>query len=376
MAVRPEAASATQHILHYDNFPPVYTKIQLPENSHFYRGYDATHAAVSERPAYYAHRADIANGHGAQTDAHRVGLFRTTRPLQLYDLRYIAALLREHIRQRNAARDRNGAANAGIHAASLALGLCSFHAQLALFRARYSDALEAPEFAERLAAMERYARDPPANGNPVELEGVRIAEGANDAELIALLSDLFGDDVDGYISPQLSSPYHAAEGGYLNAELVIFNPLRSGIAEVPLGDAETAEALRDLRHYPILALLASRPGEYHMECYAYAEVRVPEPKGHELGAAAARRGPEHASVVFDEGGPRYKAIRARAAEIADAWKHSSGLYWQKAGYAHPNPIFRCSPWNLGPDGSLMGLKESPAALPEDKKDIKRSAWEL
>lgn len=348
-ARRPRGAATPPHVLHYDAFHAVYAKIQLPENSHFYRGYDATRAAVSERPAYYAYSADIANGHGAPSDAHRVGLFRTTRPLQLYDLRYIAALLREHIRQRNAARDRNGAANAGIHAASLALGLCSFRAQLALFRARYSESLDAPEFAERLAAMERYARDPPANANPVELEGVRISEAANDAELVALLSDLFGDEVDGYIAPQLSSPYHAAEGGYLNAELVIFNPLRSGIAEVPLGDAETAEALRDLRHYPILALLASRPGEYHMQCYAYAEVRVPEPKRRAPG-------PEHASAVFDEGGPRYEAIRARATEIADAWKHSSGLHWQNAGYAHPKPIFRFSPWNLGPDGTLQDLK--------------------
>jgi len=25
---------------------------------------------------------------------------------------------------------------------------------------------------------------------------------------------------------------------------------------------------------------------------------------------------------------------------------------EPAGYAHPKPIFRCSPWNIGPDGTL------------------------
>ena len=349
--------AATPHMLVYDAFPPIYTGIRLPENSYFYRGYDTAYAAVSERPAYYSPALKIANGYGNKNDRHTVGVFRTTRPLRLYDIRYLSALLREYIRQRDAARDPDGAANAAIHTASLALGLCSFRAQLALFRLRYRANLTEPSIAESLAAMESYEKNPPANRNPVELEGVRVGEGTNDAELAVLLARLFGHTVDGYIAPAIQTPYHTEKGGWLNSEIMIFNPRRSGITEVP-GGPEALVALRDLRVYPIRALLESDPDSYHMECYDYARVYAPPPRAvGGSGGTSSRSQPPilHASAILDAGGRRYAALRKRMEISADAWAQS--LPWPSAGFQHPNPIHRCSPWNIGPDGSLQELKE-------------------
>lgn len=358
------ADAAPPHMLHYDAFHPVYTPIRLPENSYFYRGYDATYAAVSARAAYYTPRLEIANGYGNQTDRHRVGLFRTTRPLRLYDLRYISALLREYIRQYDAAKDPDGGANACIHTASLALGLCSFRAQLALFRKRYRGALDEPATARGLAAMERYEQNPPARRNPVELEGVRVAECTNDAELVAMLARLFGHVADGYIAPATPSPYHAEKDGVLNAELLIFNPIRSGIAQVP-DDPESLRALRGMRQYPIRALLECEPGAYHMECYEYARVYTSPPRRRGGGASSQERSPiAHASAILDAGGRRYAALRKRMERSADALVRS--LPWPTGGFQHPKPIVRCSPWNTGPDDRPAPLADAAAPSASDE----------
>lgn len=363
MAQRPDAATACPHILHHCFFYPVYTKIYLPANSYFYRGYDAAHAAVSDRPAYYAATAEVAEGYGAQTARHRIGLFRTTRPLVLYDIRYVSVILREYIRQRKAPkmpderdRERDREIQSGIYTALLALGLCSFSAQLGLVRERYA-------VNERLSAMESYARSPPAGCNPVELEGVRVSEGENDAELIALLAELFTgtEAADGYISPNLKSPYHIENGGILNSELVIFNPERGGIVQVTDENLADCAPLERVRDYPIRVLLEATE-DYHIGCYNYAKIYPPAiaARPHCKRQTDLERTLGHASAIFDAGGSRYAAIRAKSAAIAAAWKQV--LPWPKSKLHIRHPIMRCSPWDLGPDGSLRELKD-PAPTP-------------
>jgi hypothetical protein len=356
MAQRPEAANASPHILQYDSFPPVYSKIYLPANSYFYRGYDTGYAAVSDRPAYYTASTEIANGYGAQTARHSVGIFRTTRPLVLYDIRYISVILREYIRQRKvpetpAERARDSDIQAGIYTASLALGLCSFSAQIGLIRQRYAKeiALGNPLVTEPLLAMESYARVPPQGGNPIELEGVRIADGENDSTLVAFLAELFTgpEAADGYIAPSMKSPYHTEKGGILNSELLVFNPRLSGIVQVPFASAEDIAALKNVREYPIRVLLETI-GNYHIGCYGYAKIYIPAQRGGNETRSRRKRPTDlermlcHASVIFDAGGPRYAAIRAKSAAIAAAWKQA--LPWPTSKLHIRHPIIRCSPW--------------------------------
>jgi hypothetical protein len=66
----------------------------------------------------------------------------------------------------------------------------------------------------------------------------------------------------------------------------------------------------------------------------------------------------HASVIFDEGGPRYEAICARAAAMADAWKQSLG---DSISYLHcSEPIILRVPSQTAPSA------EAPD--PQDKKE--------
>ena len=378
MAQRPESANACPHILHHHSFRPIYSKICLPANSHFYRGYDAEHAAVSDRPTYYTPYAKEAKSHGAQTTRHCVGLFRTTRPLAIYDIRYIAVILREYIRQRNAPGTpseslREHAIQSGIYTATLALGLCSFGAQLELLYARYktANALGDPAIKASLSAMELYSRASQKCGNPVELEGVRIAEGENDSEFVALLADLF-PEADGYIAPSLKSPYRAENDGTLNEELVIFNPQRSDIKQVPIATNADRVALDNVRGYPINALLG--PNEsYFIGCYDYEKIYIPESecgdtcdgkraRGSRKRPAHLKRMLGHASAIFDAGGPDYAAIRAKSVAISAAWKQA--LPWPAPRMYFPRPIMRCSPWLI------------PEPVAPDPEYKPRSVWEL
>jgi hypothetical protein len=50
---------------------------------------------------------------------------------------------------------------------------------------------------------------------------------------MAFLKTLFEDFIDGFVSPELHSPFHTEKEGRMIAEMIIFNPARSGIIPVP-----------------------------------------------------------------------------------------------------------------------------------------------
>jgi hypothetical protein len=67
----------------------------------------------------------------------------------------------------------------------------------------------------------------------VEQEGVRVAETTVDGITMAFLKGLFDGFVDGFISPPLYSPYHIEkENNIMSPEMIIFNPLKSGIKQL------------------------------------------------------------------------------------------------------------------------------------------------
>jgi hypothetical protein len=85
--------------LSMESFSPIFTSIDVPEDCYFYRGYNPQYPTVGHRPAYYTTQLGIAKSYADQFNTH-VGLFKTTRPLRIYDLRFIKHLLIEMLEQR------------------------------------------------------------------------------------------------------------------------------------------------------------------------------------------------------------------------------------------------------------------------------------
>ena len=199
-----------------DAFRPVHTVIELPTGSIWLRGYATNHPALSNRPAYFTTRFTVAKPY-ADRDGYTVGLFQAKRPLRVYDLRYLVHLLSDIIdqRQSNEARVSNL-----IKTWSLAFGMCSRQRQIALIRERFPT----QDLNARIESMQRSLTVRRKNDNPIELQGVRIAETANDIEAMIGLQVLF-PNIDGFIAPQLYSPYHTEKTDCLmNSELVLFRP--------------------------------------------------------------------------------------------------------------------------------------------------------
>lgn len=214
----------THYILEFDQFDPVFSVINLPADFVMLRGYSTKYSAISERPAYFTSHYDIASGY-VHDSSHVIGVFVTTRPLRLYDLRFIYILVREYIKQRKSNRRE---VLASIHTLTMAYGLCSFQTQMKLIEKRY--ATNPNLIKDQLQAMQTYLDHPTGEFNPVEVDGVRIAETSNDAYAVHVLKELFGNTVDGYIVPKLWSPFHIEKtGSKLNAEILLFNPENAGI---------------------------------------------------------------------------------------------------------------------------------------------------
>ena len=217
---------------YYDirRFPPVMgRRIILPTDTLMYRGYDMTFPSISSYPGYFG-MEETAKGYSS-IHGRRLGAFVTTHELRLYDLRYLMTLLPILFSGR---RSNEKDLIDVIMSTTLAFGLCSFHQQINLLHKRY------PSLNDPIAAMERFQKDHLTKiktmsilFNPAEPQGVRMAETTNDAEVLTFLKELLRGHVDGYIAPELISPFHEEKGGVMSAEIVIFDPIASGVVELP-----------------------------------------------------------------------------------------------------------------------------------------------
>ena len=209
-----------------DNFLPLYGKpIIIPAGAIMWRGFDPKFPAISDRPAYYG-AYNFAKGY-----ADKYGTtpkpFITTRPVKLLDVRYMKVLLSQLFDE-----NRHNLSDKNIFmATSISFGLCSLAHQIELFKERYKkiyftsdpqyDALKNGiiELEKILTPISIY-----------EKKGFRIAETANDAIVMGFLKELFNSEYDGYISPNIYTPFHIEKSNFiLNSELVLFEPSNSGI---------------------------------------------------------------------------------------------------------------------------------------------------
>jgi hypothetical protein len=209
-----------------DNFLPIYgNTITIPAGAIVWRGFNPKHPAISDRPAYYGSRTF------AQGYAERYGVsaqpFITSRPIRLLDIRYMKVLLSQLFEDNK----HNLSDKDIITATTISFGLCSLNNQIELFKDRYKLILKSPKpeydaIRNGLKSLEQIV-------NPYsyyEQKGYRIAETSNDAIVMGFLKELFSSLYDGYISPNIITPFHIEKANFLlNSELVLFDPINSGI---------------------------------------------------------------------------------------------------------------------------------------------------
>lgn len=120
-----------------------------------------------------------------------------------------------------------------------AFGICSFYHQMQLAKHYFN---MTREYVEIQKMLEYYNSFP---SKFIELEGVRIAETNNDGQVMVFLSELFKDLCDGFISPRIHTPYHYEKNGWMTEEIILFNPIKSGIVKTVVPTALTPKSVSD-----------------------------------------------------------------------------------------------------------------------------------
>lgn len=220
--------------LNWEEFAPVSgSLITLPENVHFWRGYSLNYPILSERPTYFGSKK-VAFGY-AELDTNlprELGCFKTTRPIRLLDYRYMKSLL-SHIFQLSQPKDLI------VMATIYAFGICSFYHQMQLakhyFRMTH----------EHVGIQKMFEYYNSFSSKFIELEGVRIAETDNDGQVVVFLSELFKDLCDGFITPRIQTPYYHEKNGWMPEEIILFNPIKSGIVKTIAPTALTPKPISD-----------------------------------------------------------------------------------------------------------------------------------
>jgi hypothetical protein len=80
------------YIFDYTSFTPVFgITITIPSTTLLYRSYDTSYDPVSEYPSYFGSK-ETASGY-LEKPTRKLGVFETSRSLNLLDLRYFKVLL-------------------------------------------------------------------------------------------------------------------------------------------------------------------------------------------------------------------------------------------------------------------------------------------
>jgi hypothetical protein len=225
--------------LDYDDFPIVINKtINIPAGCLLFRGYHVDSNPVSDLPAHFGSH-ELAQVYGSQ-DNHTTGMFVSNKELKLLDLRFIIMLLRELLNY----PDRKVALDV-FKPFIVSYGLCSLKCQLEILNEMIGDK---STILGKLAEIDKFYITYRESGeinpyiNPFEPAGIRL--GITDVDKLSVLSlkNLLSKyRVDGFIAPQLFSPFH--HNNRNREEIVIFDPHNSGIIQIPLTQKRLDKAL-------------------------------------------------------------------------------------------------------------------------------------
>jgi hypothetical protein len=222
--------------LDFNDFPIIINKaIVLPANTMLFRGYHADSNPVSNEPTHFG-TIDLALSYSEQP-SHKLGFFVPSKGLRLLDLRFIIILLREMFN-----RPVGNVNIVALRSLLISYGLCSLAAQLRELEIMVSGDYESmmTEYTQLNTYYKKYESDRESNIlaknintniNVFEPQGIRLGITTIDSLSILTLKTLLAQyDIDGFISPQLFSPFHFQNRN--REEIVIFDPKSSGLVLV------------------------------------------------------------------------------------------------------------------------------------------------
>jgi hypothetical protein len=238
--------------LDYDDFPLVINKtIDIPAGCLLYRGYHNDSTPISDLPAHFGSQqlAEIY----AQQPNHQLGMFVTNKTLKLLDLRFIIMLLRELLNYPDREVDINL-----FKPFVISYGLCSLKCQLELLHKALEDLSNISSQLENLDQFYITYNDTKTihpNINPFEPAGVRLGITNIDKLSVISLKNLFSKyDIDGFIAPQMFSPFHHDNRN--REEIIIFSPINSKIGQIQL-TTERLERSKKYEHKNIRQFLSN-----------------------------------------------------------------------------------------------------------------------
>lgn len=250
--------------INFESFSPVYGRaIYFPPKTVIYRSYDTAYDPVSDYPSFFGSRTTAS---GYLEKGRELGAFYSDKSLCLYDIRFMKVLLQRIITNFDNF-DRN--VLKCIKTLCLSFGMIAYAKQIELLEERYDPKLK--DIQARISNMKLWQKKLSSTKgfNPLQPDGVRVAETTNDAESVAILKQIFHKHIDGIIAPRLFSPFHYENQNQLAPEIVIFNPKHTGLIKL-----SSLPAFTEIETYPIDLYLTDNGYELHEYKYEQAHMKT------------------------------------------------------------------------------------------------------
>lgn len=345
---------AERELIFNEELTPLYGDfIEIPAHSLFWRGYNASFSAISDRPAYYSSR-EIAYAY-SQKDNARLGTFMNSRPLRLIDVRYLKVILRQLLDDIKVSMEYDQGSNKkeftkeeiiDIQLITASFGICSLHHQIEILKNlffshipphnRKNKILQMLETDENMKPLKNLITYQNEESFPiVEQQGFRIGETDIDAHTMLFLQYFFSGFADGFISPRLLSPYHIEKNGTMSPEMIILNPKASGIVEV-------AAPKEKLSKCSIEYLITKNRPHIILESGNFrTSIHLPKEEAPKKGGGKAPQ--DHPLNILEskiiEGDPKILTLCHMGISCAKRWEKNRVKLFQSELPAPSTPIF-------------------------------------
>lgn len=283
----------------FDAFDYTDEFIDFPKRTVFYRGIPAGVKEVVRDHPMYLSTTEVASHYGEV-----VGL-EFIHGVRLMDVRKMKNLLRLIITGRRTTL--SSTAEKALFYLCVSFGLVSYQRQWTLFQEYVQANGDAgdPEMAKLEAGLAAMAATDLTLTplNPLEPEGVRIAETTIDGHVMCILQELFQEVCDGFIAPRLFSPFHPQST--MHEEIVLWNP-KQHVRVVDPREKVTTHALEPLLRGSAVVMCYQdftrkiRCKEGGGVSWMNRDRYFEDPKKVQTGKRLAKAFAKHASVHFSK----------------------------------------------------------------------------
>lgn len=293
-------------------FPLYGDTIIIPENSVFWRGYLQKYP-LSTRPAYFG------TENTAKTYGDIYNAFTNSRPLRLLDIRFLKVILRQLFQENRTNKKLNTYDLETIKKISTSFGLFSLQDQIKKLKELY--VLHIP-----IHQTISYVESTLVKDSVIEQPGIRVGETTLDGFTMGFLTYLFQSTViDGFLSPRMISPFHIEKNGMINPEIIIFNPVASGIqllSNPPKNMPKISIERLILKYHPLLTI---DTGNFVTDFHMYGGTYNSDIKIHPL---------DEFYILLDSNNKYIKKIYNEAQIAGERWNTKfSGIQY----YEPPHP---------------------------------------